>query len=195
MTKDELTVILLPILGMAIILLIIGMVIHFSSRKKIITDDVRKKVIEAGPAISPVVIQQAYETSAVVAPTNPSVTTIITVLLVIMGLFWLIIAFTQFAAARTITLLELDTGGDSFSLYLSGIWNIIISIVNLWLIKAVVNRKNSVVRDLTFLGIVGSLWGGYQLIFGGAYLQACAVPLYIILAVLAQVNKRDFINR
>jgi len=195
MSNDEMTVILLPILGIALILLIIGVFVNIFSRKKIIPDDVRQQVIEARPANpSAMATAEAYETTAVAAPANQSVSTIIIVLLVIMGLFWLFIAFTQFSLGSMTTNLGLETGGDALTFYLYGIWNIFISIVNLWMIKGVVRRRKIMVRDLTFLGIVGSLWGGYQLVVDGAFIQACAVPLYIILAVLIQINKREYVN-
>ncbi|MHB0922667.1 MAG: hypothetical protein ACYC3H_01710 [Bellilinea sp.] len=181
--SDGTFVILVSVGGLAVILLIIGLVINYSSRReKIIPDDVKQKVIEARPQM-PENIQSS---------SSQSINIIIIILLVIMGIFWLIIGFTQFGLARVAA--ELDPTTSQMSYYLSGLWNIVISIINLWLINGVVKRRKIVVRDLTFLGIVGSVWGGYQLIVSGSLIQACAIPLYIILAILVQINKHEYIN-
>lgn len=181
--SDEMIVVLSLGGGLAVILLIVGLVINFSSRKEEVAPvDVRNTVIETSPQIP------EYARSA----SSQSINIIIIILLVIMGIFWLIIGFTQFGVARVAA--EIDPSTSPMSYYLSGIWNIVISIINLWLINGVVKRRKIVVRDLTFLGIVGSVWGGYQLIVSGSLIQACAIPLYIILAVLVQINKHEYIN-
>jgi hypothetical protein len=115
---------------------------------------------------------------APISVVSNQISTVIVVLLIIMGLFWLVIGFLQVA------------GGIYF---LSGVWNIIISIINLAFIRDVVNRSRKVVNNFLFLGIVGGIWGFIQLI-SGAWLQAFAIPIYIALAVLAQTNKEYFSN-
>jgi len=95
-----------------------------------------------------------------------------------MGMFWLVIAFFQ-----------IGISGE----YLAGGWNILASIVNLYLIRGVVKRSRKVVNALIFLGIVGGIWGVYQLL-NGTWIQAIAIPMYIVLAILAQVNKENFTN-
>lgn len=184
MSNDELTVLLVPIAGLAVILLVIGVVINYSQnrREKIIPDEVRQKVIEARPQMP----------EHIPSASSQSINIIIIILLVIMGIFWLMIGLTQFGLAQVAA--EIDPTTSPMNYYLSGLWNIVISIINLWLINGVVKRRKIVVRDLTFLGIVGSVWGGYQLIVSGSLIQACAIPLYIILAILVQINKHEYIN-
>jgi hypothetical protein len=111
-----------------------------------------------------------------VASSN-TISTLIIVLLVIMGMFWLVIGFIQLEAGS----------------WFIALWNILISIINLALIRDVLKRNRKVVSNLTFLGVVGSIWGVIQL-SSGSSLQVCAIPLYIILAVLAQTNKEYFMN-
>lgn len=105
---------------------------------------------------------------------NP-VSNVIIVLLVVMGLFWLAIGFIQIGNSQILV----------------GIWNIVISIINLTLIRNVIRRSHRVVNSLIFLGVVGGIWGLVQLL-SGAWLQAFAIPIYIVLAVLAGTNKEYF---
>jgi len=121
----------------------------------------------------------SQKTQPQAAYSSNSISTIIIVLLVVMGMFWLVIGFMQL------------TSGTGVVFY--GIWNILISIINLALIRDVVKRTRKVVLNLTFLGIVGSIWGAVQL-FSGVWVQAFAIPLYIVLAILAQTNKEYFSN-
>jgi hypothetical protein len=123
-----------------------------------------------------------------VAHGNNSIGLVIIILLVIMASFWLIVGFLQIASGSLLAEL-----GEGYRLtpFLCGGWNIIVSVINLALIADVMKRKKSVVRNLMFLGIVGVIWGTIQLI-DGAWLQACAIPMYIVLAVLANINKEYF---
>lgn len=151
---------------------------------------------------------QATVSSVQNIPPN-TLSIIIIVLLVIMALFWLMIGFMQLGCSGlSLAGLSIDpTLSDSLdpetqttllnssvSSVFCGIWNILISIVNLYLIRDVVKRKKRIVSELLFLGIAGSLFGAVQL-FSGALLQVCAIPLYIILAVLGQINKTEYVNQ
>lgn len=111
---------------------------------------------------------------------------IIIVLLIILGLFWIAIGLVQIAAGSAL-------GSSTADAVCTGGWNIMISIVNLVGISDVVKRSKRVPREMMFLAIVGTLLGGYQLL-NGAFIQACAVPLYIVLGILASVNKAVYKN-
>lgn len=112
-----------------------------------------------------------------------ALSTIIIVLLVLLGLFWLGIGLLQLG-------LGLNNGDGGTAAV--GIWNIAISVANLWLIKDVLHRSPKVVRSLRFLAIGGSVIGLAQLVLVGAWLQVFAVPLYIVLGVLAWSNRDYF---
>jgi len=110
----------------------------------------------------------------------------IIVLLIVLGLFWIGIGLLQISAA---SLLE----QSSFDANCSGGWNIMISIINLLGISDIVKRSKRVPREMLFLAIVGSLLGVFQLM-NGAVLQACVIPFYIVLGILANVNKAVYTN-
>jgi ribosomal protein L37AE/L43A len=107
------------------------------------------------------------------------------VLLIILGMFWLAIGLLQ-------TYLSFASPRQFPDSWIYGILNVAISIWNLSLIVSIVKRKKSVVGSLLFLGIAGSLFGVAQLLFLDAWLQIIPVPLYIILAILAVANKEYF---
>jgi tetratricopeptide (TPR) repeat protein len=116
-----------------------------------------------------------------------SVSTMIIVLLVLLGLFWIVVGLLQ---VSTGLLADAQLGG--WGLAGTGALNILLSLINLWQIRAVVRRERSVVNSLMFLAVAGSCWGVFQLLIAGAYLQICAVPMYIVLGILALVNKDHF---
>ena len=108
-------------------------------------------------------------------------------LLVILGLFWLGIGFLQ---------LSLGLGNNLYvnttDMLCAGGWNLFVAVINLGSIADVVRRYRRTVSNLTLLAVLGSLWGLYQILAGGVWLQVFVVPLYIALGVLAQVNKSHF---
>jgi tetratricopeptide (TPR) repeat protein len=108
------------------------------------------------------------------------------VLLVIMILYWLGIGFVQLAAALT--------ANNTFDLLCWGGWNIVISIINGLLIPPVVAKKKTALRSIYFLAIVGSVFGVFQMLLASAYLQVCAVPLYVVLGLLGYANKDVYVN-
>jgi tetratricopeptide (TPR) repeat protein len=132
---------------------------------------------------SPVEVPAPHITSSA---TN-AVTNIIIVLLVILGLFWLGIGILQ---------LSLGLGNNPYvntaDMLCAGGWNLFVSVINLGSIADVVRRYRRTVRNLTLLAVLGSLWGLYQILEGGAWLQVLVVPVYIALGVLAQVNRSHF---
>jgi tetratricopeptide (TPR) repeat protein len=115
-----------------------------------------------------------------------SISIMIIILLIVLGLFWIAIGLLQISTASLL-------GESSLDANCSGGWNIMISIVNLLGISDVVKRSKRVPREMLFLAIVGSLLGVFQLI-NGAVLQACVIPFYIVLGILANVNKAAYTN-
>jgi hypothetical protein len=78
------------------------------------------------------------------------------------------------------------------SVLFDGLWNIAMSLLNLAFIQNIVKRSKKVPGSLGLLALVGFLFGGYQLLANGAWLQACIVPLYIAIGILANVNKAAY---
>ena len=113
-----------------------------------------------------------------------SIGIIMIVLLIILGIFWIGLGVLQ------ITLLANDPGGNAICF---GIWNIAISIVNFLGIANIIQRKKRVVNDMTFLAVFGSVLGIVNIFLTGAYIQACVIPFYLVLGVLAQVNKNKYV--
>jgi hypothetical protein len=118
--------------------------------------------------------------------TTNSIDIIIIVLLVLMGLFWLTIGLLQVVQGLS------SAYTNSVEVFCYGVWNFIISIANLYMIRDVLKHYRKVVASLTFLAVVGSLFGMAQVFFSGAWLQVCIVPAYIVLGILAQVNKEHY---
>jgi tetratricopeptide (TPR) repeat protein len=111
---------------------------------------------------------------------------IIVILLVIMVLFWLGVGFLQLAFSFESTV--------NFDLLCFGGGNIVFSIINGFFIAPVVARKKSALQQLYILAAIGSVLGTFQLLFYGAYLQVCAIPLYILIGILAYINREAFVK-
>lgn len=140
------------------------------------------KAVTGGPA--PSVARPSSTTNAV------DVTII--ALLVILGLFWLGVGCLQLALGSVSIAYSGTATSESGELVCYGIWNLLISVVNLLVIRDVLQRYRRTVRKLTFLAIAGSLFGFAQIVLIGAWIQVLVVPLYIALGVLAQANKAHF---
>lgn len=121
------------------------------------------------------------------SPATNAVSIIIVVMLVILGLFWLGIGMLQLSLGLSNN--PYINTGDMVCI---GIWNLVISVINLASINDVVHRYRRTVNNLTLLAVVGSLFGLGQILLEGAWLQVLVVPFYIALGVLAQVNKAQF---
>lgn len=139
-------------------------------------------------SVSPPPTSPGISTPAVRTPAgSDSVQTILVVLLVVMVLFWLGVGLLQL-------FFSLDPNESTFDLLCFGGGNIVFSIINGSLIVPTANRKKSVLQSLYFLAGLGSAVGMLQLLFGSAYLQICAIPLYILLGILAYANREAFVH-
>lgn len=123
--------------------------------------------------------------NAVVQQTGPDgISIIMIVLLIGLGVFWIGAGLIQIVAGQTL----------NSTMMCDGIFNIFLSLVNLIGISDVVKRSPRVPREMTFLAIMGCLYSGIQLFIGGGYLQACVIPFYVALGVLANVNKSMYVG-
>ena len=118
---------------------------------------------------------------------SDTIPTIIVALLVVMILYWLGIGFLQYSYA-------LINSSNAFDLFCWGTWNIGISIVNATVIPLVLSRKKKVIQQLYFLAILGSVFGIFQMALNASLIQVCAIPLYIMLGILAYISKELFVN-
>lgn len=125
--------------------------------------------------------------SVIATPATSAVTVIIIVLLVVLGLWWLGIGLLQLSVGLTNN--PYFRSGDMQCI---GIWNLVISVINLASISDVVRHYRRAVSNLTLLAVVGSFFGLVQILLAGAWLQVFVVPVYVVLGVLAQVNKAEF---
>jgi len=107
-----------------------------------------------------------------VSQTNNPVGTIMIVLLVVLGLWWLGLGLLQVVEG-------LNSGVNDPTLWGVGVWNIVISIFNLWSIRDVVHRYRRTVRTMCNLAIFGTIFGLVQVFAFNAYVQILVVPLYI----------------
>jgi len=117
-----------------------------------------------------------------------NISLIIIVILIILGLFWIAIGLIQIAVAFSLEV------SDAIGVICTGGLNILISIVNLLGIMDVRKRSKRVPTEMMFLAVVGSLFGAYQMLVDGALIQVCAIPLYIVLGILAYINKDVYKN-
>lgn len=137
------------------------------------------------PSNKPILMQPPQVTQ--ITPPAKSISTIATiiiVLLVLLGLFWM-----------GIGLLQLVMGlADNSTMYLLclGPWNILIAIVHLWLINDVTKSYRKVIKDLTSLAIIGSIFGIFQVIAMEVWLQILVIPLYILIGILIQMSKEEY---
>ena len=124
------------------------------------------------------------DVSPVVRPALNTLSKLIVVLLAILGLFWIGIGLIQI----TVGLAEAAQNPAGPGIAGLGGLNVILSIVNLFQIRRVIRRERKVVESLVGLGVVGLLWGGWQLLSGG-WLQVFVIPVYVSLGVLAWINR------
>ncbi len=108
--------------------------------------------------------------------TNPknldNISILLIVILVLLSMFWMGIGLVQL-----------------ISLPIIGLWNIFISIINLALIRGIIKRTKNLLNELYFLSVLGTIGGVIQMLAMSAYLQACVIPLYGALGVLAYLNQ------
>ncbi|MBL8111109.1 MAG: hypothetical protein JNJ96_15700 [Anaerolineales bacterium] len=71
---------------------------------------------------------------------------------------------------------------------LLGFWNIFVSLINLLVIRDIIKRSKNALNELYILSVLGTISGVLQ-VFDGAYLQACVIPLYGALGILAYLNQ------
>jgi Tetratricopeptide repeat len=107
------------------------------------------------------------------------------VLLATLGMFWIGVALAQFAIV---------IGGrapSSSDLTMTAVWNLVASGINLFFTRNVIRRQANVVKYLVYLAILGSIWGGISLATG-ANIQILAIPMYILLGILAYTNRKYY---
>jgi tetratricopeptide (TPR) repeat protein len=100
-----------------------------------------------------------------------NISIILIVILVILSMFWMGIGLLQIMNSP-----------------LLGFWNIFISLINLSIIRDIVKRSKNTLNNLYLLAVLGTIGGAIQMVTG-AYLQACVIPLYGALGVLAYLNQ------
>jgi hypothetical protein len=109
------------------------------------------------------------------APTKSNnldnISIILIVILVVLSMFWMGIGLLQIITSP-----------------LLGLWNIFISLINLRIIRDIIKHSKNTLNELYFLAVLGTIGGAIQMITG-AYLQACVIPLYGALGVLAYINQ------
>jgi tetratricopeptide (TPR) repeat protein len=123
---------------------------------------------------------------------NQSGTNVIDVVLILLliglGLFWLVIGLSQLGLSSV----SYRISGDYLSLICVGFWNILISIINLFSIRDILRHLPSAVKNLTTLAIISSIFGVVQIILFGSWLQVIAVPIYIVVGVLINIDKERY---
>ena len=104
-------------------------------------------------------------------------------LMVLIGLYWLGLAGLQLLV---VAFAETDPN-QQLMLTLTALWNVMVSVINLWFIRAIQQRRKSVRSGLGFLAVVGTVWGIFS-IMQGAWLQIPAVMMYLLVGGLLWVN-------
>lgn len=104
-------------------------------------------------------------------------------ILVVIGMFWLVIA--------VIGLLGAVHYSDGVLAAVGG-WNLVWGGAILYEIRAVVRRSRRAVSDLLIVSVFGSIWGLVSGFFLGGWFQSFAVPLHIVLGILVAVSRDHF---
>jgi hypothetical protein len=130
----------------------------------------------------------AYVTQPITGGTTSTLSTIVIILLVCLGLLWIGVGLLQLAV-----MLDSPVNDSTIMLCGTGVWNIIISLVNLGSIKGVMRKEKRTYNTLIALSVIGVLWGVIQL-FSGVWVQLLAVPAYVILGIMIQMEKELYIN-
>jgi hypothetical protein len=166
-----------------------------TSAKERLRELERNEWLNAAPTISaPTKVAAAVVAPDPVGPSSATarpvvgsdtVQIILVVLLVVTVLFWLGVGLLQ---------LLYSVDPFDFNLLCVGGLNLLFSIVNGFLIVPVARRTKSALQWLYGLAAIGSAFGMFQLLIQGAYLQVCAVPLYILMLILTYLNREVFVN-
>jgi hypothetical protein len=77
---------------------------------------------------------------------------------------------------------------------ITGVMNIFLSFINIVVINSIVNRRRDTVLGIWLIVLLSVAWGIFQLIGQGALLQAIAVPIYLVSAMLITVNRNYFLS-
>jgi hypothetical protein len=127
--------------------------------------------------------------SSAPAPSTASVAggTAIVVLLVLIGLFWIVVAFLQIGAG-----LANGPGGGALLIAIIGGCNLLVAGYTLSAIKGVVRRSYHAQGSLVLVSVVGAGWGLFATIFPGGWFHLLVVPLNVGVGVLALTNSAYF---
>lgn len=144
---------------------------------------------------------QAISTPAFATPSGPAVNIrseprvsdqpiySIIVMLSILVLLWLAIGLLQITASLAVV-----NDPTSGGICIVGLWNILATLINGYLLFRVIQKKKSAINPLYFLSAAGALFGAFQLLAGSAFIQACAIPLYLGVGFFTYVEKDKFTN-
>jgi hypothetical protein len=109
-----------------------------------------------------------------------AVGTVLVVLEVLIGLFWLGVGGFQLCASVFL--------GGLAVLTFVGIWNLVWGAASLGVISSIYRRRPGVARSILVQAVLGAVWGLFAGLWLGAWLQFLVLPLYIALGVVAATN-------
>lgn len=117
---------------------------------------------------------------------SKAVDALVIVLLLALGSTFLFLGIYQVVNAQ-----NFGAGGFAGTIALTGFWNIFASVINLSMIRYVLKHYIPLVKNITWLAFLGSIIGMVQLL-SGVWLQIIFIPIYIVLGVLVQVNRKSY---
>jgi hypothetical protein len=131
---------------------------------------------------------------SVLVPSGPATSvastasgTTIVVLLILLGLFWIVVAALQFRVG-----LAGRPGGTALLIAIIGFWNLIVGGYTLSVIREVVRRSYHAPGQLVLISIGSVGWGLFATLWLGGWFHLLVVPLSMGLFVLAWTNSSHF---
>ncbi len=108
------------------------------------------------------------------------------IFLTLVILVWFAIAFIQISFAG---LSNAGIGSMPITVCISGLWNIFVSLFNVYLLLEVIKKKKDMTRSLYLLSFIGTLFSLAQLFLAVSTILACIAPLYMGLGFFTYVEQ------
>lgn len=108
------------------------------------------------------------------------------IFLTLVILVWFAIAFIQISFAG---LSNYGIGSMPIEICISGLWNIFVSLFNVYLLLEVIKKKKDMTRSLYLLSFIGTLFSLAQLFLAVSTILACIAPLYMGLGFFTYVEQ------
>jgi hypothetical protein len=111
----------------------------------------------------------------------------IVVLLVLLGVYWIVVAALQIGIG-----LRIRPGGVALIIAIVGFWNLLVGGYTLSAIRGVVTCNYHAPGTLALISVGSAAWGIFATIWLGGWLQPFAIPLSIALGIVTWTSRGYF---